>query len=56
VYYAKRLDTVRTFARYLVAFEPRTEIPSAGLLGPSFKRVPPYIYTPRRLRPCCARV
>ena len=49
VYYAKRLDALRTFARYLVAFEPRTEIPPAGLLGPSFKRVPPYIYTPQEI-------
>lgn len=49
VYHAKRLDALRTFARYLVAFEPRTEIPPAGLLGPSFKRVPPYIYTPQEI-------
>ena len=44
-YHAKRLDALRTFARYLATFEPRTEIPPVGLLGPSFKRVPPHIYT-----------
>ena len=40
VYHAKRLDALRTFARYLAAFEPRTEIPPPGLLGPSFMRSP----------------
>jgi integrase len=49
VYHAKRLDALRTFARYLAAFEPRTEIPPAGLFGPSFKRVPPHIYTPQEI-------
>jgi len=49
VYHAKRLDALRTFARYLVAFEPRTEIPMPGLLGPSFMRVPPHIYTPQEI-------
>ena len=45
VYHAKRLAALRTFARYLVVFEARTEIPPTGLLGPSFKRVPPHIYS-----------
>jgi len=46
LYHAKRLDALRSFARYLVIFEPRTEIPPTGLLGPSFARTEPHIYTP----------
>jgi integrase len=49
IYHAKRLDALRTFARYLVTFEPLTEIPMPGLLGPSFMRVPPHIYTPEQI-------
>jgi len=45
IYHAKRLDALRGFARYLAIFESRTEIPPQGLLGPSFRRVPPHIYT-----------
>jgi integrase len=46
LYHAKRLDALRSFARYLAVFEPRTEIPPTGLLGPSFARTEPHIYTP----------
>jgi integrase len=49
VYRAKRLDALRTFACYLAAFEPNTEIPPQRLLGPSFMRVPPHIYTPQEI-------
>jgi integrase len=49
VYHANRLDALRTFARYLAVFEPRTEIPPQRLLGPSFLRVPPHIYTPQEI-------
>jgi len=45
LYHAKRLDVLRSFARYLVVFDPRTEIPPTGLLGPSFARIEPHIYT-----------
>jgi len=44
-YHAKRLDALRAFARYLAAFEPGTEIPPRGILGPSCYRVEPHIYT-----------
>jgi integrase len=49
IYHAKRLDALRTFARYLAVFEPRTEIPPQRLLGPSFMRVPPYIYAQQEI-------
>jgi integrase len=43
--HAKRLDNVRQFARYRALFDPRNEVPPEGLLGPSYRRKPPYIYT-----------
>ncbi|MCE3018597.1 MAG: tyrosine-type recombinase/integrase [Pirellula sp.] len=49
VYHAKRLDAVRSLSRYLAVFDARTEIPMAGLLGRSFERVSPHIYTPREV-------
>jgi len=45
LYQARRLETVRTFARFLAIREPGTEIPPRGLLGPAHQRVRPYIYT-----------
>ncbi len=46
LYHAKRLDTLRSFARYLAVLDPRTEVPPQKILGPSFRRVPPHIFTP----------
>jgi hypothetical protein len=43
---ARRLEAVRHFARFYSAFEPRTQIPPAGLFGPAYRRVPVPIYTP----------
>jgi len=48
-YHAHRLSTVRVFSRYLAVFDPRTEIPPHRLLGPTNRRVPPYIYTRREI-------
>ena len=42
---ARRLEVVRPFARYLSAFEERTEIPAPRLLGPAHPRKAPCIYT-----------
>ena len=42
---ARRLEAVRHFARFWAAFEPRTQIPPAGLFGPAYRRVPVHIYT-----------
>lgn len=44
LYWARRLEVVRCFARYLAISEPRTEIPAQGLLGSAHRRTPPYIY------------
>jgi integrase/recombinase XerD len=42
---ARRLSSVRLFARYLQAIDPRTEVPPPGLLSwPSRRRIP-YLYS-----------
>ena len=43
--WAARLSAVRLFARYLSAFDPRTEIPPHGLLPYRTQRAKPYIYS-----------
>lgn len=43
--WAKRLQTVRTFARYLHIIDGKTEIPPSNLLRHSYKRGNPYIYS-----------
>ena len=43
--WANRLSMVRTFARYVSATDPRTEIPPEGLLPHRFRRKAPYLYT-----------
>jgi integrase/recombinase XerD len=43
--WAQRLADVRRFATWLSATDPRTEIPSPGLLPERYRRRPPYIYS-----------
>ena len=43
-WHAVRLGTVRSFAKYLSALDPATEIPPIGLLPEPSHRVVPYIY------------
>ncbi len=45
VWWAVRLGTTRSFARYLSALDPATEIPPAGLLPEPSHRIVPYIYS-----------
>ncbi len=49
-HWARRLSFVRGFARYRSASDPRTEIPSPGLLPFQPKRAHPYLYTDREIR------
>lgn len=44
-YWATRYDIVRRFAEYRFLFDPAVEIPPKGLLGPSKRRLSPYIYS-----------
>lgn len=45
IYWARRLDVVRRFAKYRLLFDLATEVPPQGLLGPSSRRPSPHIYT-----------
>jgi integrase/recombinase XerD len=45
VWWAVRLSTARSFARFLSALDPATEIPPAGLLPEPSHRAVPYIYS-----------
>ena len=44
-YWAWRLQAVRLFAQHRALEDPRTEVPPAGLLGPTFRRGQPHIYS-----------
>ncbi len=46
---ARRLQIVRSFARYVSAIDPRTEIPADGLLYGKYERATPYIYTKEQI-------
>lgn len=48
-YHARRLSLVRNFARFCLAYDPRTEVPPDGLLGPSPQRIRPHIYSKAQL-------
>ena len=45
VYQARRLDTVRIFARHLQPLDPDTEIPPDDVLARRYLRVAPYLYS-----------
>jgi integrase len=45
LYWARRLDVVRRFARYRSLYDADTEIPPEKLLGPSYRRPEPHIYS-----------
>jgi integrase len=45
LYQARRLEVVRTLARYLVPREPGTEVPPRGLLGSAHVRRPAFLYS-----------
>jgi len=42
---ARRLAMVRGFVRYLHALDGATEVPAAGMLGPTGQRTPPHVYS-----------
>jgi integrase len=46
---ARRLEAARHFARFWAAFDPRTQVPPAGLFGPAYRRVPVHIYTAQEM-------
>ena len=50
LYWARRLETVRGFARYLSLFDPATQIPTSRLLGPAHHRNPPHLYSEEEIQ------
>jgi integrase len=49
VYQARRLDSVRIFARHLQALDPATEVPPGDVLSRRYGRMPPYLYPPQEI-------
>ena len=47
---ASRLSMVRGFAKYCASLDSRTQIPPPYLLGPSFQRLRPHLYSPAQVR------
>lgn len=45
LYWARRLEIVRTFAQDLAITEPRTQIPPRHLFGPAHRRPSPHLYS-----------
>jgi len=43
-WWARRLAMARQFAQFWVAFDPRTQVPPAGIFGPSHHRPPVHLY------------
>ena len=50
IIWAQRLGVVRDFARYLSAFEPRTEVPPPELLPHRYHRRAPYPYNDQEIQ------
>lgn len=50
LYKARRLDIVRRFAQFRLMFDSETEVPPPGILGPSYRRPAPHIYTSEEVR------
>jgi integrase len=48
-YLIRRLATIRSFAKYLSIYEPRTEIPQRAMLGLVPRRPEPYIYSKQEI-------
>ena len=50
LYWARRLEIVRTFAKHLLLTEPRTQIPPRHLLGPAHRRRSPHLYSSAQIQ------
>jgi integrase len=47
--WARRLDIVRPFARYLARLDPATQFPQTAIFGRSHRRLAPHIYSEREI-------
>jgi integrase len=43
--WARRLETIRCFAKYCLITESETQVPEKGIFGKSHRRQPPYIFS-----------
>ena len=50
LWWARRLAIARQFAQFWTAFDHRTQVPPAGVFGPSHRRPPVHIYTQAQVR------
>jgi integrase len=48
--WARRIEIVRPFAKYLQQFDVATEIPGSNLFGRAHRRLAPHIYTAPEIR------
>jgi integrase len=55
LYRARRLEVVRVFAKHLIVYEPKTEIPPRYLFGPAHRRPDPYIYSTKEIQKIMSR-
>jgi integrase len=55
LYWARRLELLRLFARHQAAFEPTTEIPPRHVYGPAHRRLTPHLYSAAQLHILLAR-
>jgi integrase len=46
---ARRIELLRPFARYCLAFDSKTEVPPVRLFGPGHRRLTPHIYTEQEI-------
>lgn len=44
-YMARRMETIRTFAKYICVFDPMAQLPPKGMFGKCHGRTTPYIFT-----------
>lgn len=49
-YHAKRLDALRSFAKFLIVNDPRTELIPTRILGTSCSRTTPYIFSNKEIQ------
>jgi integrase len=50
LYWARRLEIVRTFAQHLLITEPKTQVPPRHLFGPAHRRPSPYLYSTEQVQ------
>ena len=50
LYWARRLEIIRTFAQHLILTEPQTQVPPRHLFGPAHCRRSPHLYNAAQLQ------